>query len=61
MPRSSWGIDAAVAEATAVVILNRTQSRVQWKRSVSFFLVPGRQIESRIFLLRGGDYSLGDC
>ena len=26
IPRSSWGIGAAVAEATAVVILNRAQS-----------------------------------
>jgi hypothetical protein len=58
MPRSSWGIGAAVAEATAVVILNRTQSRVRWELWVSFFLTPGRQIEPRIFPAERHDHNL---
>jgi hypothetical protein len=31
MPRSSCGSGAAVAEATAVDILDRMQSRVEWQ------------------------------
>lgn len=61
MPRSSWGIGAAVAEATAVVILNRTQSRARWKLWGLLFPTPGRQIESRIFLLRGTITVWGNC
>jgi hypothetical protein len=53
MPRSSWGIGAAVAEATAVVILNRTQSRVAIEIVSPFSLHQVGKIEPRIFLLRG--------
>jgi hypothetical protein len=59
MPRSSWGIDAAVAEATAVVILNRTQSRARWKLWGLLFLIPGRQNRVKDILAERDDHSLG--
>jgi hypothetical protein len=40
MPRSSWGIGAAVADATAVVILNgdnKVPPRAMGKLQISFF------------------------